>query len=93
MTPIQQVLQQELRHAGFLFWGFVDFVLAWIAYALHLLRTDLGRAGLPRVAGTGILIVLVVATVAVALRLLRGAPRFLFAALVALLAARAAGLV
>ncbi len=85
-------IQQELRHAGHLFWPFIDFVLAWIAYGLHLLREGIASARLPHWAEQAVLVAVVVIGVAVALRLLRGTLRIVFAAVVALLAARAGGL-
>ncbi len=89
MTPIQQ----GLRHAGVLFWGFVDFVLAWIDYALRWLREGMDGAGLHPLVEKALLSALVVMIVAIALRLLRGFLRILFAAAVALLVVRALGAV
>jgi len=85
-------IQQELRHAGRLFWSFIDFVLAWIAYGLYLLRESIASAGVPPWAEKAVLVAVVVTGVAVVLRLLRGLLRIVFAAVVALLAARANGL-
>lgn len=84
-------IQQELRHAGVLFWGFVDFVLAWIAFALRWLRESLAGAGLPPIVEKALIVALVVLLVAIALRFLRGILRILFAAVVVLLIARALG--
>jgi hypothetical protein len=86
-------MQRELRHAGVLFWGFVDFVLAWIAYALRWLREAMAGAGVPPAAEKALLAAAVVLIVVFALRLLPGILRVLFAAAVALLVARALGIV
>ncbi len=87
MTPIQQ----ELRHAALLFWAFLDFALAWIAYAWQWLRGVLADAGVPSVLQTALLLAALVLVVLMVLRALGSSLRLLFVIAAGLLIARALG--
>ncbi len=87
MTPFQQ----ELRHIALLFWAFLDFVLAWIAYAWQWLRDMLAESGVPSTLQTVLLLVVVALLVVGMLRVMGGLLRLVFVVVVGLLVARAIG--
>ena len=87
MTPIQQ----ELRHLTLLFWAFLDFALAWIAYGWQWLRDMLADAGVPSVLQTALLLAVLVLLVGGLLRVMGGLLRLLFVVAAGLLIARALG--
>ncbi len=87
MTPFQQ----ELRHITLLFWAFLDFVLAWIAYAWQWLRDMLADSGVPSALQTALLIAVPALLVLGLLRVAGGMLRLLFIIVAGLLIARAVG--
>ena len=87
MTPIQQ----ELRHLTLLFWAFLDFALAWIAYGWRWLRDVLADAGLPPFMQTALLLAVLALIVVGLLRVMGGLLRLLFLVAAGLLIARALG--
>lgn len=89
MTPIQQ----EMRDAAFLFWAFLDLILAWITDAGRWLRGVLADAGVPLVLQTVLLFAAAVLLGAGTLRMVGGLLRLLLLVVAGLLVARALGVV
>lgn len=87
MTPFQQ----ELRHIALLFWAFLDFALAWIAFAWQWLQDMLADSGVPPALRTALLVATLALLVVGLLRVMGGALRLLFVIVVALLVVRALG--
>ncbi|MBV9749913.1 MAG: hypothetical protein JO157_13975 [Acetobacteraceae bacterium] len=87
MTPFQQ----ELRHLALLFWAFLDFVLAWIAYGWQWLRDMLADSGVPSALQTALLIAVAALLVVGLLKVMGGMLRLLFVVAAGLLIARAVG--
>ncbi len=87
MTPFQQ----ELRHIALLVWAFIDFVLAWIAYAWQWLRRMLAESGMPSALQTAVLIAVVALLALGMMRAMGGMLRLLFVMVAGLLIARAVG--
>ena len=85
------LFQQELRHAALLFWAFLDFALAWIAYAWRWLRGMLAESGVPSALQTVLLLAVLALLVFGMLRVMGGLLRLLFVIVAGLLIARAVG--
>jgi hypothetical protein len=80
-----------MRDAAALFWAFLDFALAWIAYAGRWLRGVLEGAGVPPALQTVLLVAVAVLLGVGMLRAVSGLLRLLLVAAAGLLLARALG--